>query len=347
MILLLFLQIEWQTVNKPLSDSLQTLMFYYKIPHHDLKFFIKDSVFFAQYECQLKVYDKKGKQIAGDYWQRQVTNDSADIYDSISLIVPVASNSFNVKIIDINGGVIFNMSEKILTFKHLGGFGYAFNNDTLNIRYSIFNKDSSFDSIAYALDAITQGKHLRVGIYDDSITFLTSALSNNSYDLKFRLFLGGEKIDEFSVPVKISRPFYLDESVWSSKVAQLEYIATPSEITKLKGALKTERDSLWREFWKPHDPTPNSEYNEKELEYFTRIEYCEKHFGHGDRGWRSDRAKIYVRYGPPDEIQSRPYELQYKPFEVWFYYRQNRKYYFVDEYGYGEYILINSQGTVI
>ena len=347
MILLLFLQIEWQTVNKPIGDSLQSLVFYYKIPHHELKFFVKDSVFYAQYESQVKVYDKKGKQVAGDYWQRQVINDSADIHDSISIIVPITSNSFNVRIIDIKGGEIFNISEKIVTFKHLGGLGYTLNNDTLNIHYSIFNEDSAFDSIFYSIDALTQGTHFKVGTYDDSLSFLVDVLSNNVYELKLYLFLGSKKIDEFSVPIKIARPFYLDESVWPLRVDQLEYIAMPSEIAKLKGAPKIERDSLWSAFWKPHDPTPTTKYNEKEAEYFTRIAYCEKYFGHGDRGWRSDRAKIYVKYGPPDEIQSRPYELQYKPFEVWFYYRQNRKYYFIDEYGYGEYILMNPQGTMI
>jgi GWxTD domain-containing protein len=124
----------------------------------------------------------------------------------------------------------------------------------------------------------------------------------------------------------------------------------------LERAYVEERDSLWNRFWKQHDPTPHTELNEMEEEYFGRIAYCEENFSHGDKGWRSDRAKVYVRYGSPDEIQRKPFELYaefpdpygnrshiYDSYVIWFYYRSNLQFVFADRFGLGEYILLNPQ----
>ena len=167
-----------------------------------------------------------------------------------------------------------------------------------------------------------------------------------------------KRIEYLSIPVTIARPFYLDDISWLDHVTKLEYIATPSELKSLKDTKLNDRDSLWYAFWKQHDPTPNTRYNEKEVEYFDRIEYSEQNFSHGDKGWRSDRGRIYVQYGQPDEIQRRPYELYappidpmesivvfYDSYEIWMYYKMNRRYIFADRTGLGEYELLNPGGS--
>jgi GWxTD domain-containing protein len=165
--------------------------------------------------------------------------------------------------------------------------------------------------------------------------------------LNISLYSEFGKIDESMVPVKITRPFYLDEETWFLKVDQLQYIASTTEKNILKNAEVSERDSLWFEFWKTLDPTPNTAYNEKEVEYYERIAYSEEHFSNGDRGWRSDRARVFVQHGPPDEIQSYPYELDSFPYEIWLYYKNNLRFVFVDRYGFGQYKLVNPGGIGI
>jgi len=273
--------------------------------------------------------------------------DSVAIQDSVKIAIPKTSSYFNLKILDLHGGEIFNATQEVQLINYLGNVKWLLTNDTLNFTFSIYNQKGDVDSMLSSINGRKKGMRLRTGIYDDEVSFFVKEFPNDNYKLKFEIFSTHKKIDEVEIPIKISRPFFLDESTWSLKVDQLIYIATQSEMNELKKAGKIQRDSLWRTFWKQYDPTPNTRYNEKEVEYFSRIEYSEVHFSHGDRGWRSDRAKIYVKYGPPDEIQSRPYEIHTRPYELWFYYRINQKFIFFDQHGFGQYILLNPQGSTI
>ncbi len=355
MIFLLFLQIEWQTINRPYSNTTQELVFYLSIPSDKFKYITEDSVFYTEYEIQLTVYDKKGNQVTGDFWETQKTKDTIDIKDSVKIIIPKESKYFDLKIVDRHAGEIFSLTEKIFLIKYIGNIKWDLSKeDILTLTFTIINPAGDIDSLFTTINDISNGTSVATGSYDDTLIFNVISLPNGHYALKFQMYSKTVKVDEVEAPIEIARPFYLDEVVWPIKVDQLEYIATPSEQKKLKRAKKIERDSLWRDFWKQHDPTPNTEYNEKEVEYFERIKYCEEHFSHGDQGWRSDRAKIYVKYGQPDEIQYRPYELYappkdpmnpitifYDSYEIWHYYKMNRRFVFGDRYGLGQYILLN------
>src|SRR4029077_20836064 len=67
-----------------------------------------------------------------------------------------------------------------------------------------------------------------------------------------------------------------------------------------------ERDQFIEAFWQRRDPTPDTEENEFKEEHYRRIEYSNEHFAAGIAGWRTDRGRIYMRYGPPDEIDASP-----------------------------------------
>jgi GWxTD domain-containing protein len=83
------------------------------------------------------------------------------------------------------------------------------------------------------------------------------------------------------------------------------YIIQPEERTAYLG-LQTddERDSFIKEFWKRRDPTPGTEENEFRDEHYRRIAYANLRFptAQGKAGWKTDRGRIYIVYGPPDEI---------------------------------------------
>jgi GWxTD domain-containing protein len=67
-----------------------------------------------------------------------------------------------------------------------------------------------------------------------------------------------------------------------------------------------ERDQFIEAFWQRRDPTPDTEENEFKEEHYRRIEYANEHFAAGIPGWKSDRGRIYIMYGPADEIESHP-----------------------------------------
>jgi GWxTD domain-containing protein len=67
-----------------------------------------------------------------------------------------------------------------------------------------------------------------------------------------------------------------------------------------------ERDNFIEAFWQRRDPTPDTEENEYKEEHYRRIAYSNEHFAAGVPGWKTDRGRIYIMYGPPDEIDSHP-----------------------------------------
>ena len=121
----------------------------------------------------------------------------------------------------------------------------------------------------------------------------------------------------------------------------LQYIAEPDEIKELKKAPPEEREKLWKEFWDKRDPTPGTPTNEFEEEYMRRVEYANKYFSIGKwPGYRTDMGMIYIKFGPPDNIENYPYEVDQGPYQVWYYYSQNRVFVFVDRLGIGDYELV-------
>jgi GWxTD domain-containing protein len=347
MIFILFFQIEYQAINRVNDDATQELVLYLNIPKRTLQYVSKDDDFYARYEVQVTVYDRTANQLTGDYWRRQVVEDTADIVDSVKISIPTNSEYFVLKILDLHGREILTSTQRLIQVRNLANIFWSVTNDTLRLAFTVFNQQDNIDSIAATIADSRAVIKVRKGTYPDSIEYDVTGLSIDNYDLKLEIFGRQGKIDESIVPIKVSRPFYLDEKTWFLKIEQLQYIATPSEMNTLKQADVSARDSLWVAFWKNYDPTPNTAYNEKEAEYYERIAYAEERFVNGDRGWRSDRARVFVQYGPPDEIQSFPYELDSVPYEIWLYYKHNLRFIFVDRYGIGQYVLVSRNGLGI
>jgi GWxTD domain-containing protein len=67
-----------------------------------------------------------------------------------------------------------------------------------------------------------------------------------------------------------------------------------------------ERDNFIEAFWQRRDPTPDTEENEYKEEHYRRIAYANEHFPAGIPGWKTDRGRIYIMYGPADEVDSHP-----------------------------------------
>jgi len=124
------------------------------------------------------------------------------------------------------------------------------------------------------------------------------------------------------------------ESPYSRWIKEdVSYIITDEE-TRAFNQLSTddEREQFVEQFWLRRDPTPDTEENEFKEEHYRRIAYANDRFASGIPGWRTDRGRIYIRFGPPDEIDSHPSGGSYErpaaegggetstyPFEIWRY----------------------------
>ncbi len=87
----------------------------------------------------------------------------------------------------------------------------------------------------------------------------------------------------------------------------VQYIISNEERAAWK-ALKTdeEREQFIEQFWLRRDPSPDTIENEYKDEHYERIAYANERFASGIPGWKTDRGRIYIMYGKPDEIESHP-----------------------------------------
>jgi GWxTD domain-containing protein len=111
------------------------------------------------------------------------------------------------------------------------------------------------------------------------------------------------------------------------------YIITDEERQAWKRlSTDEEREQFIEQFWLRRDPSPDSAENEYKEEHYRRIAYTNERFASGIPGWKTDRGRIYITFGPADEVESHPsggsYERPYEegggttstyPFEKWRY----------------------------
>ena len=129
----------------------------------------------------------------------------------------------------------------------------------------------------------------------------------------------------FKQEVSGSYKKWLDEDV--------RWIITDEERSAFKQLSNDEeRDQFIEAFWQRRDPTPDTIENEFKEEHYRRIAYANEHFPAGIPGWKTDRGRMYIMYGPADEIESHPSGGTYErpmeegggetstfPFEQWRY----------------------------
>jgi GWxTD domain-containing protein len=136
-----------------------------------------------------------------------------------------------------------------------------------------------------------------------------------------------KKQNSKSLKIELSKTYkkWLDEDV--------RWIITDEEQKAFKLLSNDEeRDQFIEAFWQRRDPTPDTIENEFKEEHYRRMAYANEHYAAGIPGWKSDRGRIYIMYGPADEIESHPSGGSYErpmeegggetstfPFEDWRY----------------------------
>jgi GWxTD domain-containing protein len=128
----------------------------------------------------------------------------------------------------------------------------------------------------------------------------------------------------------------------------LLYIAESGELSPWSDKLSVDaKRRFLTQFWQKRDPTPGTPQNERRESFYKAIDYANTAFREGGRnpqsGWRSDRGRIYAKFGTPVQTYKRQQEGRAPPYEVWSYTKGKGTYYiFADRSGFGAYSLIYS-----
>ncbi|MCX8015097.1 MAG: GWxTD domain-containing protein, partial [candidate division WOR-3 bacterium] len=113
----------------------------------------------------------------------------------------------------------------------------------------------------------------------------------------------------------------------------IKYYATPTELMQYQNLNETGKKEFLRKFWQRHNLS----------EFINRMNYVNKKYQIGRiAGKDTDRGRIYIKYGPPDEIVIHTMLEQVASHEHWYYYNQNYHFIFVDIAGNNNYKLVYS-----
>jgi GWxTD domain-containing protein len=269
---------------------------------------------------------KKKYRVVQNISIRDFTKQSVTISDPmfISKITEVEGRKMIVPNVSNNVG---NIEDEFYTFFEI----YSSNkiDDSIQIKYTMFDKGE---------DVVYTGS---INHYiDDHVTSCFLALDKK--DLIFgnyvlQLELISDKYKDILPKQPLKKMFLirwqdLPISVNNLDLAirQTSYIASPSEVSKMESG-KTQKEKLenFLTFWKNRKPSME--------EYFARVDYANEKFKSRRDGWKTDMGMVFIIFGNPDYVERHPFELDSKPYEMWDYYAVNRRFYFVDETGFGDY----------
>ncbi len=129
-------------------------------------------------------------------------------------------------------------------------------------------------------------------------------------------------------------------------LAPMRLIMESKEWKEAKNAAPEQQRELIAEFWKKRNPTPESNTNLLEEEFYWRVGEANNQFSWGKtEGWDTDRGRIYILNGPPDNV-SRRFDQNYgRSLEFWRYESPVREFVFYDEHGDGRFILIRQTAS--
>lgn len=137
----------------------------------------------------------------------------------------------------------------------------------------------------------------------------------------------------------------MDEKTLDMHFQYARYVATRAEEKAYKKLNVEGKRTYLKNFWKKRDTDPSTPQNEFKEEYYSRIRLANQRFSSPSReGWKTDRGRVLILYGPPDDTQRSPFGSGTKPYEIWIYHKVEGgvEFIFIDESGYGDYKLVHS-----
>ncbi|MGH7544492.1 MAG: GWxTD domain-containing protein [Gemmatimonadota bacterium] len=151
----------------------------------------------------------------------------------------------------------------------------------------------------------------------------------------------GDELGGSSTPLLVAGSGGWIAENWEDALSLIKYEATSKEMDILEDVEGEQaRIEAWNCFWRIRDPVTATAANEGMSEYFRKIQVANANWQSSLRpGFLSDRGRVYITIGPPDDISQRPVPAGSSAYEVWTYHRYNFQILFVDRIGFNNYQL--------
>ncbi len=206
---------------------------------------------------------------------------------------------------------------------------------TISLHYQLLNSDEDVE-----LDTVIF-RELREPLTSHIIKLDKRTLSKSFYQCVVQAKRGGDHVERsrrltfYWVRVPETR------AALSEAFRQMRYILDSDSLDFYEEeASLAEQKAFFTRFWKSRDPNPETETNELLEEYFTRVNFANREYSnYSDDGWLSDRGRILIKFGFPDDVERHPFEMDSVPYVIWRYYGLRRVFVFVDRSGFGDYRL--------
>ena len=366
-------------LSEPLTDKENIkVSVHVKIPYTELQFVRSGDKFIARYEVAINLADKEKERIVGTIWSdslllseyKDTRKNSNTIRRVKTFTVPASALTINVRVTDLYTKKSSILSDGVDQSKMYAGelslgniiimdngaegkskllMNESFYEiiDTLRFKVRLLGDNHPF-KINYELKVKDETKVNKTILLDhpasmDSVLSFIVPLNDMHYS-NYTLFFSAEDVKGNRVMTKSNfrvriRGVNFDVQDMDQAVKQLTYLASDRQIKEMMIGTELEKTEKFKAFWLALDPTPGTVKNELMEEYYRRVAFSMEAFTVVQEGWKTDRGMIYILFGPPDEIQRGPFELDRKPFQVWEYYLIGKQFVFRDETGFGDFRL--------
>ena len=264
----------------------------------------------------------------------------------ITLMIPDYSDKLSISDIIFIDKVEETDSNETIMYPNISG-GFISESSEFKAYYEIYGVDGMVEIKNEVKDmkgiTIYSDKFERRstdGMIKEIVSIVKDDLRFNKYKFYVSVSKGKKKVSK-SKTFQV-RWFGMSESITDLDMAVnfLRYIATKKVYEKMVSSESEEKRKLFIKFWKKRDPSPETETNELMKEYYRRIQYSNEHFATFQEGWKADMGMVFILFGHPNDIERHPFDINSKPYEVWYYYDINRNFVFQDFSGFGEYRLV-------
>ena len=348
------------------------VMINYEISNNHFVFTKRDEEFNASLLTTIQFFDSDRDSIVlQESWESEISelyyNDtrSKDRMYSFSKEMKIDSGNYNLKIYvkDQDSNSIYYYSNR-LSLDTEDGFGeivlYKTDSDSINgtstleeIKKVLLDEELQIRLDFQYFQDVSEISSLEIKIenFDKRETIELNNLKINEkgfYSSEIQIpdtYYGKVQISLAIKDDRISKTIFIKNkgyNLWSDDINEIvgvmRYILPQSSLKEIKNLEPEEKIQYIADFWSQKDPEPLTEHNELLDEFKARVRYVNMSFSDIGKGWRSDRGRIYIIYGKPNQINRYSSQSDGR-YEIWEY-PSGSQFTFLDRTGFGNFVLI-------
>ena len=289
----------------------------------------------GKYTVLIKVLDLSSNQIASRKMKLNLVDYQAEpvFISGISFLQDVKWDS-SMQVIDFSPTIGNNFTAREGLFYIYFDLYVKDISKPVDLRYALYDKKNRIE-----LDTVN------TILVDKNVTSHYYKIEKNDLKMNRYLLEIAASQGEYKTKAEKNFSFFWSEVPGTNEdidlaFEQMRYILPHDSLKKYENADLEEKQAYFRRFWMERDPNPKTAQNELKDEYFRRVNYANRNYtAFGQAGWLTDRGRILIKFGAPDDIERHPFEMGSQPYEIWRYYALRKTFLFIDTTGFGDYRL--------